>query len=316
MDAGTGRAVRRMSRAESDEIHALAFSPDGCTLAVAVAYYSPMPVSLWDPATGREKGRLGEDLLSVFHLAFSPDGRFLAASGQHDAIRIWEVASGKEAYRLHAGEDGVSKIVYAPDGRRLISLGDLTLLVWDATGLADKRRRGALSPEELRSFWDTQAGEDARRAYSAIWCLAALPEQAVAYLGDRLRPVPAIPPKQVERWIADLDDDEFAVREKATAELGKLGEAAVLPLRDGLAKKPSAEAQQRLERLVAAAEVAFASGDRLRELRAAAVLEYVGTPEARRVLVTLAKGAPAARLTREAKASLERLEKKPAGGQP
>jgi hypothetical protein len=40
-------------------------------------------------------------------------------------------------------------------------------------------------------------------------------------------------------------------------------------------------------------------------------LEQIHTPEARQLLAELARGAPAARITREAKASLERLEKRP-----
>ena len=51
------------------------------------------------------------------------------------------------------------------------------------------------------------------------------------------------------------------------------------------------------------------SAEQLRPLRAVLVLEQVATPAARDVLRELAKGMPAARLTREAKASLERLDR-------
>jgi hypothetical protein len=47
-----------------------------------------------------------------------------------------------------------------------------------------------------------------------------------------------------------------------------------------------------------------------RGLRAVEVLEHIGTPEARRVLATPAEGAVEARLTKDAKAALERLAKR------
>jgi hypothetical protein len=52
--------------------------------------------------------------------------------------------------------------------------------------------------------------------------------------------------------------------------------------------------------------------EELRGMRVVEVLEHVGTPDARRLLESLAAGAPGARLTQEAKASLDRLSKKKA----
>ena len=45
----------------------------------------------------------------------------------------------------------------------------------------------------------------------------------------------------------------------------------------------------------------------LRTMRAVEILEHIATPAARDLLAEWAKGAPGARLTEEAKASLERL---------
>ncbi|HEV2946146.1 MAG TPA: hypothetical protein VGX70_02150 [Gemmataceae bacterium] len=53
------------------------------------------------------------------------------------------------------------------------------------------------------------------------------------------------------------------------------------------------------------------SPDQLRALRAIEVLEHIRSPEAREILQSLAKGPQAARLTREAQDSLDRLTWKP-----
>jgi len=50
----------------------------------------------------------------------------------------------------------------------------------------------------------------------------------------------------------------------------------------------------------------------LRHARVASVLEQIGTPEARRLLETLAQNAAEAELRQEAKAALKRLGKRPA----
>jgi hypothetical protein len=67
-----------------------------------------------------------------------------------------------------------------------------------------------------------------------------------------------------------------------------------------------------MESLLTKLEASGASGDSLRMLRAIEVLEHIGTAEARELLQKLVEGAPEARLTREAKAALQRLANRPA----
>ena len=117
--------------------------------------------------------------------------------------------------------------------------------------------------------------------------------------------------KLLDKLIAQLDNSLFEVREKASQELEN-EHVAELSLRKALsAQQPSLEVRRRLERLVEKLEGPVTSPETLRALRALEVLEHIGTAEARQVLAGLAQGAPAAHLTEEAKASLDRLGKRP-----
>ena len=56
--------------------------------------------------------------------------------------------------------------------------------------------------------------------------------------------------QRIPRLLADLDDDEFTVREKASTELAKLGELALPALQKALAAEPSPEVRFRVEALL------------------------------------------------------------------
>jgi hypothetical protein len=146
-----------------------------------------------------------------------------------------------------------------------------------------------------------------------VRALAADPTRSVPFLAERLRPVARAEEKRLGRLIADLSSDQFAVRDRARAELEKLGEAALHALRTALATKPTLDTRRRLEQLIDKQEREdwAPSPERLRTLRALEVLERTGTSEARRVLEALARGAPGTRLTREAQAAHERLSSRP-----
>jgi hypothetical protein len=56
-------------------------------------------------------------------------------------------------------------------------------------------------------------------------------------------------------------------------------------------------------------KLANLSPEQLRQVRSVEALEQMVTPKARQLLTELAKGAPDARLTRDAKAALQRLQR-------
>jgi len=69
------------------------------------------------------------------------------------------------------------------------------------------------------------------------------------YIQEPLPPAPA-DPKAVRAWIADLGRDDFKTRERAAHELARLGRSAGSLLREALAAGPSAEARDRIEKLL------------------------------------------------------------------
>src|SRR5262249_56606371 len=107
------------------------------------------------------------------------------------------------------------------------------------------------------------------------------------------------------------EDDRFDVREGAGRELERLEALVEAPLREALAGKPSPEVRRRAEALLGALSAGVAP-TALRAVRATAVLEYTATSEARQQLAALARGAPEARLTREAEAALGRRSRRDA----
>jgi hypothetical protein len=177
--------------------------------------------------------------------------------------------------------------------------------------LAAGQVRAAAPPGSLlASCWSNLASDDARRGYAALCWLADHPGRAVPYLKAWLRPAVPYNPKRLARLIAQLNGDDYSVRQGATKDLEALGERAEPALRAALARKPPLEVHRRITRLLDRLDGPVTEPEVLRIVRAVEVLERMGTVEARALLSELAKGQVGRHLTREAKASLGRLERR------
>lgn len=161
-----------------------------------------------------------------------------------------------------------------------------------------------LSRKELDALWTELGQSDSCRGYQATCKLVARPEQAVALFKQHCKPAIAADAANVARLVRNLDNVQFDVRDKAAKELARLGEQAEPTLRQVLKKPCSLEVRRRLERLLDQVEQGPTT---LSLRRAMAVLEQIGTPEARQLVAALARGAPDTHTTREALATLKRL---------
>jgi hypothetical protein len=130
-------------------------------------------------------------------------------------------------------------------------------------------------------------------------------------LGAQVKPVRPAPAALTRRLIAELDDDSFEQRAEVQKRLLALGARAESALRSALMGASSAEQKRRINGLLAAlARPPELTGEQWRDLRAAEVLGWVGTPEARKVLRSLGTGVGSAPLTQQARSALTRTYQK------
>jgi WD40 repeat protein len=278
--------------------------------------------------SGKELRRLalGGSPRLITALAFSPDRRMLAVGLGGDwrkpdlkenfppttvSIQIWELATARmrAEYTGHAAR--INCLAFSPDSRTLASgSDDTTVILWDTTGAHGQKPR-ELAGAELAAAWAALAGPDAEAAFRAQTALMLSPTVTTAFLRERLKPAPPdeFAGPRLERLIANLDRDDFETRNRATRTLEKLGDFAEAALRKARTGNVSLEMRRRIDDLLARLEGYVVTSDELQAMRAIEVLERIATPDARRLLESLANGSPTWLQTREARAALARMKR-------
>ena len=283
----------------------VALASDGATLAVGS--WGEGSVVFFNAVTSNKQRQLQHADEPLRSVALSSSGRILATGGAKGSVRLFDTTTGAELLRLTGHEGPVSALAFSADGSRLASAGsDTTVLVWDlARALRDARRSAHLDATQVASLWDDLASPDNTFALWVAGVLNSDPARAMALFKDRLKPVTSDYEERLRRAITDLQDEDFKVRERALDELRRIGSEAIPPLRELQRTATDPRLQARLRAFLTIAEldgVTPSLPDVARQMRAVAVLETIGTPEAREVLEELAKGAPSARLTETAQA--------------
>ena len=162
-DIGSRSVIGRLTGHQSFVI-ALAFSADGQTLASGS---DDRTARLWNLADRRERFRFTNRSGGFTSLAFSPNGRLLAMSGEGGAgrvIRLVEVETGSQKSELRGHLKSISSLAFTPDGQTLLSASDDgTIRVWDLVARAKEKPVHEFARNSISTAW---------RSYGPALCLS------------------------------------------------------------------------------------------------------------------------------------------------
>jgi hypothetical protein len=269
----------------------LQFSPIDRSLASGIIDFGPLRephesgkswIELWEPYSASVRRRFADVPDDCTTMAFSPDGRQLAAGYATGAVRVWEVASAKLLAHFQGHRAGVNSLKYFPDGKTLASAsGDATILLWKAPALQPTEPPANI---ELEKLWDHFVRLDAANAYTSMLVLREHPVQVIPYFEKKLHEHEIARTREMPKLIADLNSANFKIRSYAFAKLQELGAPARSALKAALENPPSVEAKRRYEQLLDLVKHVDLDPQEVLVQRVHEAARLVNTPEAARLL--------------------------------
>ena len=138
-----------------DAVYAVAFSPDGRTLATAG--YDRV-IHLWDIPHRRPtdpkveivpKKTLKDHSDAIYGLSFHPSGKLLASASADRTVKVWDPAAGTRLYTLGEPTDWVYAVAWSPDGKHLAAGGvDQNLRLWAADAAGGRLVKGVFAHQK------------------------------------------------------------------------------------------------------------------------------------------------------------------------
>jgi WD40 repeat protein len=133
-DRATSKPLRQLKRENLQSaamVWCLAFSPDGCTIALSHQHFG---IIFWDVSSGEFQDHISaKNYDRIVSVAYSPDGKWLASESiDQPYASLWEIATGELKRKFERGtEDRGFSVAISPDNRLLASIASNGLNVWE-----------------------------------------------------------------------------------------------------------------------------------------------------------------------------------------
>jgi WD40 repeat protein len=150
-------------RGHQNRILAIAFSPDGHTLASGSL---DRTIKLWNPETYQCHLTLQGHQSWIWDVAFHPNSKTLASASYDRTVKLWDLKTGHCTHTLEGHLGSALSVAFSPDGQ------------WLASG----------GYEQMLKLWNPESGECVRTWYAhsnRIWAVAFSPNsQWLATAGE------------------------------------------------------------------------------------------------------------------------------------
>jgi len=209
----------------------IAFSPAGTLLAIGYGHpvYGDViggPIKLWDYVAHQVVRTFPEP---GSRLAFSPNGKILAARSSNDVVKLWSVKTGEEMRKLDSAGDVVC-LAFSPNGQTVVAgnwAGEVQLwkvatgerglalqghtgIVWSLAFSPDGKILATGGSDHTLRLWNVATGKEVSRLIghgSEVWTVAFAPDgQTLATGGkDEMVMLWSTPPKRAEVMFTNVN---------------------------------------------------------------------------------------------------------------